>query len=193
MFSIRGKSFLFILLIFIGLLASAGFILSRKYSQEPSRFNAPPLPVTPPTSSTLPVKPSSSIDTKTYTNTEFGFEFQYPQNGKFEENSFYSPFSKFNLQGNSSGANYNPFYPDFLINIVTPDFVGRQFSDLKNIASEINIGGVKGSKYEYKEGGVPHTTIILPFGQYKIIMGFGANKAYQSVFNQILTSFKFLK
>ena len=131
--------------------------------------------------------------TKTYRNEEWGFEFRYPENWSFQENSFYSPFSKFNLQGDSSGTNYNPFYPDFLINIVTPDFVERQFSDLKNIVSKISVGGVMGSKYEYKEEEMSHTTIILPFGQYKIILGFGANKAYEDIFNQILASFKFLK
>ncbi|MBI5401684.1 hypothetical protein HZB05_02550 [Candidatus Wolfebacteria bacterium] len=48
-----------------------------------------------------------------------------------------------------------------------------------------------GSKYEYEYEGLPKIAIILPFGQYKMILG--AYKDYEDVFNQVISSFKFLK
>jgi len=122
------------------------------------------------------------------------FEFQYPEDWIFEADTFYSPFSKFNFIGapiEKKYLIYHPASPPIVINIVVPDFVERQFSDLKNIAFETIVGDVMGLKYEYEEQGFPHITIILPLGQYKVILG--ANKEYESIFNQILASFKFLK
>lgn len=134
--------------------------------------------------------PTFSTSTlKTYRNTEWGFEFQYPKNWSFEINSFHSPFSKFNLQGNTSDKNYNPLNPAFMINVVTPDFIERQFSDLKNTASKTSVGGVDGEKYEYHDE-FSEVTVILPFGQYNMIIG--TEKPYAGVFNQILATFKFL-
>src|SRR3989344_566707 len=136
----------------------------------------------------------SPIETKTYRSEEWGFEFQYPGDWSFEVNGFYSPFSKFNLQGNSAAKNYNPLIPSFLINIVTPDFADHQFSDLRNVVSEINIGGVAGLKYEYEmqygSYKVFNITIILPLNQYRIILRM--HKEHESIFNQIIASFKFL-
>lgn len=139
-------------------------------------------------------KSSETNKLKTYRNEEFGFEFQYPADWTFQINSFYSPFSKFNLEGDSSAKNYNPIIPSFMINIVTPDFAERAFASLKNMNASIStvvIAGVKGKKYEYKFENVPEINIDLPFGESHILLG--ATKQQEEVFNQILTTFKFLK
>jgi len=129
---------------------------------------------------------------KTYRNEQFGFEFQYPEGWSFHENTFGGPFSKFNLVGAALEENGrpNPIFPSLLVNIVTPDFVERQFADLKNIATKISVGGVDGEKYEYTDQ-VAEVVIILPFRQYKMILN--AKKEHEDIFNQILASFKFLK
>lgn len=130
---------------------------------------------------------------KTYRNEEWGFEFKYPEDWSFHPNTFYSPFSKFNLVGASPEENGHPdpLAPSLLINVVTPDFADRAFYDLRNTGSETNVGGVIGLKYEYGYEGLSKIAIILSFGQYKMILG--AQKQYEAVFNQILATFKFLK
>lgn len=130
---------------------------------------------------------------KTYRNEEWGFEFEYPKDWILRSNTSYSPFSKFDLIGAPSEKEYLIYYPTppFLINVVTPDFAERQFSDLKNIASKTTVGGVAGLKYEYEEQKLSHITIILPFGQYKMVLG--TTKEYLDTFNQILSTFKFIE
>ena len=166
------------------------WIFNKSSSQEPS-LNITPITTT--TSSTTPNQATSTQKTQTYRNTEFGFEFHYPEDWIIRTNISYNPFSKFDLTGAPSKKSsfiYSPM-PPFIINIVTPDFVERQFFDLKNITSKTIIEGVEGLKYEYEEQNLSHITIILPLGQYKIILG--TTKEYEDVFNQILASFKFLK
>ncbi len=129
-----------------------------------------------------------------YINTEYGFEFEYPENWKLEENSFYSPFSKFNLQGDSSAENYNPFSPSFIVNIVTPDFADRAVVSFRNMnarTSIVIIAGTQGIKYEYEFESVPRIAIDLPFSEYRMLLG--ADRAQEDIFNQTLASFKFLK
>ncbi|MEK7149448.1 MAG: hypothetical protein AAB757_00505 [Patescibacteria group bacterium] len=129
---------------------------------------------------------------KIYRNKQFGFEFQYLDNWSFYENTFYSPFSKFNLVGASLGKDYQ-INPPVLINIVTPDFADRAIlsrEKLGAVTSDIVVGGISGKKYEYTEE-LPRISIDLPFGKYRMILG--AKKQYEDIFNQILASFKFLK
>ena len=132
---------------------------------------------------------------KTYHNEEYGFEFQYPENWTFHANTFYSPFSRFNLVGASPEENGrpNPIVSPLLINIVTPDFAERAAVNRKNlgaIETDIVAGEINGKKYEYTEN-IVKISIDLPFGEYKMILG--ADKKHEDVFNQIIASFKFLK
>lgn len=138
---------------------------------------------------------SATSALKTYRNEEYGFEFQYPENWTFHANTFYSPFSKFNLVGASPEENGrpNPIVSPLLINIVTPDFAERAVMNRKNlgaIETDIVVGGVNGRKYEYTEN-VAKISIDLLFREYRMILG--ADKKYEDIFNQILASFKFLK
>ncbi|MEK7547249.1 MAG: hypothetical protein AAB536_03680 [Patescibacteria group bacterium] len=184
----------FLVFIFVGLLVFIGLLLSKNSDKEPIVQSPPSLTVEPITSSaTQPVQTGNTKKLKTYINTEFGFEFQHPD-WSFEINGFYSPFSKFNLQGDSSEENYNPLRPIFLLNIVTHDFADRAVISRQNlgaIESGVTIGGIQGKKYEYVFEGVPKISIDLPLGEFRMILG--TEKKYKDVFNQILVSFKFLK
>lgn len=200
------------ILIFIVLLLMAGFGIAWWFGHERAIQNtqapaqnqsAPPapsssLPAQPPasipavtTTSTSSVQASSTSGMKTYTNSDYGFEFQYPENWSFHANTFGSPFSKFNLVGASPEENGlpDPLTPSLLVNIVAPDFADRAFSNLKGI--NIVVAGDAGKKYEYEFENAPRISIDLPFGEYRILLG--AGKQYEDVFSQILASFKFLK
>ncbi len=152
-----------------------------------------PSSITPAPSPTSSVQASSATsDLKTYTNKEWGFEFKYPNNWTFHENTFYSPFSKFNLVGAPLREDYQLNSP-ILVNIVTSDFADRAVVSRKNLGattSDVVIAGIQGEKYEYMEE-LPKISIDIPFGEYRIILG--TEKQYKDVFSQILASFKFTK
>lgn len=143
-----------------------------------------------------PVIVQKTITSKTYHNIEFNFEFKYPKNWLFYENTFYSPFSKFNLISGSPEENGypNPVSPPFLLNIVTPDFAGGSVSNFKKLnarTSIIKIANTKAVKYEYEFENTTQISIDFQFGKYWMILG--TEKKYEDTFSRILASFKFLK
>lgn len=187
-----------ILVVVIGLLADRYYLAPQESGEAIPAIVPPSLqPVAPVVSPTSPAQATSAdpfaSKTKTYRNEEWGFEFEYPNDWTFHENTFYSPFSRFNLVGASPEENNlpDPLAPSFLLNIVTPDFASRAFYDLRNVAVEISIGSLTGFEYAYEYEGLPKIAIVLPFGEYKIILG--TYKIHEKIFNQILASFKFLK
>jgi hypothetical protein len=131
-----------------------------------------------------------SVPDKIFRNPEFGFEFQYPGTWLLYENTFSSGASRYNLSASAPENEDWAFNTPLLINIVIPDFVERQFSDLKDVASETVVDGVGGLRYEYEEQ-VLHITVILPLGEYKMILG--TKKQYEDAFNQVLNTFKLLR
>ena len=145
-------------------------------------------------------QPAVIPETKTYRNKEWGFEFAHPTdwvvNREHESLTYYSKF--FLEMGTPvtvvvDGNNQNAVDSTFLVNIVLPEFV-RGFDNLEKTTTEVIVGGVKGIKYEYVFNNSPETTVILPFGELKMILGTGGgSKQYLGEFNQILASFKFLK
>ncbi|MEK7463404.1 MAG: hypothetical protein AAB621_03525 [Patescibacteria group bacterium] len=137
-------------------------------------------------SSISPVQATSTVGTKTYRNTEYGFEFQYPMDWKIIENPYGSPFSKFNLIVVPTKVKYLP--DPILVNIVVPDFADNAFRDLRGI--DVMAVNRPGKKYEYREEGLSQISIVLTLGENKVILG--ANKEYEDIFNQILATFKFL-
>lgn len=168
-----------ILIVFGILIAVAGWMFNR----QPAHQVAPFVSFTPPT-------PVSNTDgMKTYINAEFGFEFHYPQNWEVKENIYGSPFSKFNLIVTPTQEKYLP--DPILFNITTLEFVSRSFSDLEDTVTKVVVGGIVGKKYEYEFESMQRISIILPFGEYQIILG--TEKQYESIFNQVLATFKLLK
>lgn len=192
--NILNKKLLIILITFITLSGFAvWFIYGHKQAENQSEIFLPQSQDLNKKIEELPVKELEQNSTTTasslkiYRNEEFGFEFQYPKNWEVKENPYGSPFSKFNLIIVPEEGKYLP--DPVLVNIVVPDFVDRQFSDLHGTI--IQVGGISGIKYEFTDSGLSEIAIILPLGENKIILG--ANKEYQNVYDQILTSFKFLK
>jgi hypothetical protein len=127
---------------------------------------------------------------KTYKNEEWGFEFEYSNGFILKENIFGSYYSKFNLEIFEQKEGLDSV---LLLNIVLPKFVDTAFWKSQRNISKVIIDGVEGTKYEYEYEGSPQTDVILPFGEYKIILGTGdGEKQYLDELNHILSSFHFL-
>jgi hypothetical protein len=125
-----------------------------------------------------------------YRNNEFGFEFTIPDGWQVIENPHASPYSYFNLilePLEEKAAYPNPI----LVNIVKPEFVGMSYRGVEPDDNPVTVGGVKGVKYEYPFEGGNITDIILPRSQYTFIIG--AWNQYKDTFNEVISSFKFLK
>lgn len=132
---------------------------------------------------------------KLYRNEEWGFEFQYPEDLILKENLFKNYYSKFNLEV-SIKTDETHLAPVFDVNVVLSEFVESSFKNLEKTTSSVSVDGIVGVRYDYIFEGLPEIAIILPLGQNKIILGMlGTIKpnAYENIFNQILSTFKFLK
>lgn len=141
------------------------------------------------------VKPENTAtttsDLKTYRNDEWSFEFQYPSDLILKEKVFGGYYSKFNLEIFLQKKGLDSV---FLLNIVLPEFVNTSFWKSQENTSKVFVDGVEGIRYEYEYEGSPQTAVVLPFGDYKIILGTGdGSKPYTEELNQIISSFKFLK
>jgi len=140
-----------------------------------------------------PIQTGPISDFKIYKNEQYSFEFRYPRDWKVTENVFSSPSSLFNLKlspinEDLPSIEISPIDPT--INIVTAKFGDNAFIG-SGKGSDVIIGGVSGKRYEYKYEIFSGIGILLPFGQDRMILG--TEKKYEDVFNQILSTFKFLK
>ncbi|MDP3015291.1 MAG: hypothetical protein Q8N28_02680 [bacterium] len=193
--SVKKKYLLISAILFVGVFAVLGYIFVR---QLPKPLPQNQLPVSAPQvipSLTLPIEASSANNTKTYTNADYGFEFQYPDDLIVQENTFGSYYSKFNLQveyWNKEGK----YLSVFDVNVVLPEFADRTFLSIGATTSTIVVDGVLGIKYEYEFESLSEVAVVLLLGQYKVILGIGGSSKFyghESAFNQILASFKFLR
>lgn len=134
---------------------------------------------------------NSGSQFKTYRNEEYGFEFQYPGDLIVRENAFNNYYSKFNLEILTKIG--EQFDKTFLVNIVLPEFTERSFEGLDKTVTKVNIDGISGIQYQYEFNNRQEKVIILPFNkQYKLILGV-YYKEYNDIFNQIISTFKFIK
>lgn len=191
------KKWLFLIttLVALGVLIIATLMLKGQVAQEPFSQNQPSPSIAPTAPSTSSVPATSTIETKTYRNTEYGFEFQYPSDLVVRENTFRSYYSKFNLQVEYWDKE-GKYLSVFDVNIVLLEFADRTFLGSGATTSTVIVNGISGIKYEYEFESLPEVAVVLPFGQYKVILGIGGSSKFyghESTFNQVLASFKFLK
>lgn len=132
---------------------------------------------------------------KLYRNEEWGFEFQYPVSWALDETYVGGRLRKFHLRcvpSDQKGLFYSIIQP-FILDIVTAERAARLtelFYEVKNSASEMDVGGVVGLRYEYEFNKKPRIAIVLPFGEYKLILD--SDKEYGVVFAKLTSSFKFI-
>jgi hypothetical protein len=143
----------------------------------------------PEASSANPSQATSATGTKTYANAEYGLELQYPSDWTVRENSFGSPNSKFNVE--IVPPRQRDLNDSILINIVLPAFADRAFLGVGASTSTATVDGIAGMKYEFEFEGLPEVGIVVPLGQYRMIIG--TEKRDEDVFNGVLASFKIVK
>jgi hypothetical protein len=82
-----------------------------------------------------------------------------------------------------------------VMNVVTPDFADRAYSNFDKTpgvtTSKITIAGQIVNEYVYVDENLTHIDIDLPFKENRVLLG--SIKQYETVFNGIIASFKFLK
>lgn len=181
-----------VLIIAVVLILGFGiFIFLKRNSLQPI-----PVEIKQPASTSNPIintenPTTNNSNLKTYRNEEWGFEFQYPDKLILKEKVFGGYYSKFNLEIFLQQKGLDSV---FLLNIVLPKFVETSFWKSQENTSKIIVDGREGIKYEYEYDGFKYVTVILPFGEYKIILGTGdGSKPYNEELNQILSSFRFLE
>lgn len=175
------------------------FVASHAPLSKVTTTNPIPSPVVVATSTHTDINSAAGL--KTYRNEQFGFEFQYPEKLRVEENTFGNYYSQFNLdvtipvivedgEPNKTRVAHDS---TVVFNVVRPEFVNTDFWRSQQGTSTIIVDGVTGIKYQFEQEETIHTTVILPFGDYKLIIFTGdGSKPYPDELNQILTSFKFL-
>ncbi len=130
--------------------------------------------------------------TKTYRNTEYGFEFQYPEDWTIKENAFGSAVSIFNLVVEPTDTAHLP--RPIRINVLPNDWIERvqKSFEVDGIESlDVQIDGVDGVRYNHADEGLPQIDYILPLGANRIVIG--GKKEYKEVLEGLLDTFKFLK
>lgn len=186
--------FLFVAVVF-GLISIWIFIKYQPNQKElsptpisTSTFESPETSLPP---SIVSTSTSTTQQTKTYRNTKWGFEFQYPKDWAVEENYFNNYYSKFNIRVIPTKERHTK--EPVAINIVLLEFTERSFRSLEKNISEVVVDEIVGVKYEYEFSGRQEIAIILPLGNLRMIIGTDDKQYYEYIFNQILVSFKFLK
>lgn len=119
------KNTIIVILVLI-LLVAVGvyyFVIQKETSKTPavSEKVAPP-----------PTQATTTSETKTYRNEEWGFEFEYPDGWIVKENTFGSYYSKFNILITPNLAEQYPC--PILVNVVLNEFVDNSF---KNIGKKL--------------------------------------------------------
>ncbi len=183
------KIALFLSLAIVIVLVFVGWSLwNRVLIPTPLSPNPPP-PTIMPTSPNLSPPTTPQSESEVYRNTDWKFEFQYPKKWIILEKSFGSRSSKFNVVASPDMGEYDP--PPFLVNVVFPDFADNTFLGSNPTTSTVTVDGVVGIEYQYDFEEHQETAIVLPLGEYKVILG--TREPYESKFNQIVSTFKFLK
>jgi hypothetical protein len=194
------KHILLLIVVALALLAVAGFWIATQQSTMPPIL----LPPTSQQSGTSSLsgavgtstdvanndKATSTSGLQHYRNEEWGFEFEYPEEWEVIEKTFFSHYSKFNLVVRPKIGWYKVF--PLSVNIVLPEFPERSFANTEKETSEVVVSGVSGVQYKYQFEDSSETAVILPLGKYKIIIGTD-DERYQQIFNQFLSSFKFVE
>ncbi|OGM96571.1 hypothetical protein A2333_02540 [Candidatus Wolfebacteria bacterium RIFOXYB2_FULL_49_7] len=187
------KKWLFIAIVFVAigiLIIATIWVFYERHDKKLLPVGYSPQVVALTTSSTPITKiASNEIKTKTYRNAEWGFEFQYPENWVVKEKTFGSYYSKFNLEIVPPGK--IELFDPIVVNIVSPEFTNHTFLGLNTTNTVSEVDGVSGIKYEYEFEGLPEVDIVLPLKENKMIIG--TKKKFEYVFNQIVSTFKFLK
>ena len=162
---------------------------NQKSIQPIIAIPTPAQPINATTTDATTTKADNHLGMKLYRNDKFGFELWYPEAWEVLENIYKGGASKFTLVAHPAGT-YPNFEP-FIVNITTTEFVEHSFVSYKDIAIPFVVDGILGEKYKY-EAETYYTDIIVPIGDTRIIIS-NSNNEYVPEFNNMLSTFKFLK
>lgn len=127
---------------------------------------------------------------KLYHNEEFGFEFWYPEGWTITEQRNLNPYIKFNVVAQ---FDVHTYYQPFYVLVSTREHALEVADAIKDhdTPTSVTIDGRSGIRHEYDEE-THYIDYDFVFGESAIFIG-NENKSHLPEFNQILSTFKFLK
>jgi hypothetical protein len=129
---------------------------------------------------------------KLYRNEEFGFEFWYPEGWTITEQRNLNPYIKFEVVAQlGTYVYYHPFFV-----LISTRQHALDVADAINdhdTSTPITLAGVSGIRHEYEyTEEAHHIDYDFIFSDHAIFIG-NENNSHVPEFNQILSTFKFLK
>lgn len=125
---------------------------------------------------------------KYYSNEEWGFAFEYPDDWEVYEAYFGSPYSKFNAVVLPVARGHRGM--PILINVVLPEFVSGSFATYQDQKTTFMFKDREADLYRYEWREKDETTIVTSFGEYSLILG--SNHYYEEEFEHFFDTFEFL-
>lgn len=155
-----------------------GLLVYQKYLVNKPIIVSSPSPVPPETV-------DSTANWKTYTNTQYGFSFKYPENGVIKDANYTGSLSSVVL------SNTDNIDITFYVNKDDYAFTGLDKSPINT-----KVGGINASLVSVPTGQNPAQELVLIknndlYYTIQFVWGEDTNKELLDTFNQILSTFKF--
>lgn len=133
---------------------------------------------------------TSAPGMQTYTNEEWGFRFEVPDDWQILEDSFRGSYTKLGMEMRIPADEVGYWNSAIVIHIVDPEFVYKSFGNTPYTEIVTKIDQIGGLRYVYDWNDIQQVAVVLPIQEYSIILGLEG--PYPEVFEDFLDTFEFI-